>query len=325
MIDLAIVIVNYNTRDYLRNCLASIYAGRGSFSYEVCVVDNASDDGSAELVATEFPQAQLIQSEFNGGFAYANNLGLRRYGFRDLEAGAGPPPESVASPGSHGSAQYVLLLNPDTVVPADAIQAMLAFLEQNPEVGIVGPKLILESGELDLACRRSFPTPEVSFYRMTGLSRLFPHHSRFGKYNLTYLDPDETAEVDAVVGACMLLRGEAIQDAGLLDETFFMYGEDLDWAYRIAQAGWKVYYYPAATVLHVKRAASRNSAKAQQEFYRAMQIFYEKHYAADTSWWLDKLVVGGIGLKASSIRIRDFFQTSKRQRHTRRLPNGEDC
>jgi GT2 family glycosyltransferase len=157
---------------------------------------------------------------------------------------------------------------------------------------------------LDLACRRSFPTPEVSFYRLIGLSRLFPHSRRFGRYNLTYLDPDQVAEVDSVVGAFMLVRSEAVAQAGLMDEQFFMYGEDLDWAYRIKSAGWKIYYNPAVTVLHIKRAASRHSKRAQIEFYRAMDIFYRKHYAAQTPWWLHLLIVGAISSRLKLEKLR---------------------
>jgi N-acetylglucosaminyl-diphospho-decaprenol L-rhamnosyltransferase len=294
-LDLVIVIVNFNTRDLLRNCLTSIYASRGSFSYAVCVVDNASSDGSADMVRHEFSQTHLIESQINGGFAYANNLGLRHYGF-----GAAKQDSKTAA---SDAPRFALLLNPDTEVPPDGLAAMLGFMEDHPEAGVAGAKLVLESGQLDLACRRSFPTPEVSFYRMVGLSKLFPNHRKFGRYNLTYLNPDETAEVDAVVGAFMLVRGEAISQTGLLDETFFMYGEDLDWAFRIVQAGWKVYYFPKVTVLHVKRAASRHSLKAQQEFYRAMRIFYDKHYAATTPWWLHWLIVTGINLRAGAIDL----------------------
>ncbi|RMF38580.1 MAG: glycosyltransferase family 2 protein [Chloroflexi bacterium] len=294
MSDLGVVIVNYNTRDLLRDCLASLFASEGDFAFEVCVVDNASQDGSAEMVAQTFPQVRLIRSPVNGGYAYANNLGLRALGFRAPDE----PPAPTSPP------TFALLLNPDTVVPPRALQGLLDFMARHPEAGIVGPKLLRMDGSLDLACRRSFPTPEVSFWRMTGLSKLFPRSRRFGRYNLTYLDPDETAEVDAVVGACMLVRGEAIRQVGLLDEAFFMYGEDLDWAKRIKEAGWKVYYYPEVIVHHVKRASSRRSARAQIEFNRAMRIFYEKHYAATTPRWLHLLVLTGIGLRDGWVRLR---------------------
>ena len=287
MLDLGIVIVNYRTCDLLRECLQSIYESRGDFSYQVCVVDNCSQDGSCTMVGEEFLQARLIESEVNGGYAYANNLGLRAFGF--AQTSDGEPSESTP--------RYALLLNPDTLLPPSALQEMLNFMETHLEAGVAGPRLVLADGSLDLACRRSFPSPEVSFYRMVGLSKLFPKSKRFGRYNLTCLDSDEMTEVDSVVGAFMLVRAEALKQVGLLDESFFMYGEDLDWAYRIKAAGWKVYYNPQVTVLHYKRAASRHSHKATYEFYRAMRIFYHKHYAATTPFWLHWLVLGGIALR----------------------------
>ncbi|MFB0533918.1 MAG: glycosyltransferase family 2 protein [Anaerolineae bacterium] len=287
MLDLGIVIVNYRTCDLLRECLQSIYEGRGDFSFQVCVVDNCSQDGSCAMVGEEFPHVQLIESAINGGYAYANNLGLRAFGFA----------QTSDERFSESTPRYALLLNPDTLLPPSALQEMLNFMETHPEVGVAGPRLVLADGGLDLACRRSFPSPAVSFYRMVGLSKLFPRSRRFGRYNLTYLDPDEVAEVDSVVGAFMLVRAEALKQVGLLDENFFMYGEDLDWAYRIKEAGWKVYYNPQVTVLHYKRAASRHSRKANYEFYRAMHIFYRKHYAATTPFWLHWLILGGIALR----------------------------
>jgi GT2 family glycosyltransferase len=181
---------------------------------------------------------------------------------------------------------------------------MLDFMAKHPDAGAAGPKLVRPNGSLDLACRRSFPTPEISFYRMIGLSQLFPHSRRFGRYNLTYLDPNQVTEVDSVVGAFMLVRGEAIQQAGLMDESFFMYGEDLDWAYRIKAAGWKIYYNPTVTVLHVKKASTRQNPRAQVEFYRAMDIFYRKHFAAQTPWWLHYLIVSAVSLRSKLEQLR---------------------
>jgi N-acetylglucosaminyl-diphospho-decaprenol L-rhamnosyltransferase len=309
MLDLAVIIVNYNTRDHLRSCLTSIYNSRGDFAFEACVVDNASSDGSADMVQAEFPQTRLIESPANGGYSYANNLGLEAYDFGPRNrARRGTHTSHPASAGTLSSTpRYALLLNPDTVLPPDGLAMMLEFMEEHPEVGVAGPKLVLEDGNLDLACRRSFPTPQVAVYRIVGLSKLFPHHPRFGRYNLTYLDPDQVTRVDSVVGAFMLVRGEAIRQVGLLDEDFFMYGEDLDWAYRITQAGWQVYYNPAVTVLHVKRAASRHSPRAAREFYRAMRIFYYKHYANSTPFWLHWLVLAGINLGAGLVRAQQLL------------------
>ncbi len=288
MLDLAIIIVNYNTCALLRDCLKSVFAGTGDFSYRVCVVDNASRDGSVAMIRDEFPQVELIASTVNGGYPYGNNVGLRRFGFQDTPGAA-----------DADAPRYVLLLNPDTILPPTALRDMLAFADARPDCGVAGPKLLRPDGSLDLACRRSFPTPAISFFRMVGLSKLFAHSPIFGRYNMTFLSPDQLTEVDSVVGAFMLVRGAAIRQVGLLDETFFMYGEDLDWAFRIKAAGWKVWYNPAVTVLHYKEASSQHSDKARYEFYRAMAIFYRKHYAAHTPWPLHILVLGGITLRGA--------------------------
>ncbi len=295
MLDLGIVILNWNTRDLLRDCLRSVLASEGQFSYRACVVDNASTDGSAAMVRAEFPQVVLIENPVNGGYAAGNNLGLRTLGF---------------GLGQTQAPRYALLLNPDTVLPTSALREMLTYMDARPRAGVAGPKLVLPSGELDLACRRSFPSPEISFYRLTGLSQLFPRSRLFGRYNMTYLSPDLETEVDAVVGAFMLLRREAIAQVGLLDETFWMYGEDLDWAFAIKQADWQVRYNPAVTVLHVKRAASRHSPRAQIAFHEAMLLFYNKHYAAVTPPPLSWLVILGIRF--------NIFMTKGRERFARR-------
>lgn len=297
MFDLGIVIVNWNTRDLLRNCLRSLTHSTG-VSYQIVVVDNASGDGSAEMVRREFPHVMLIANDENRGYPAANNQGLRLLGFERS--------------GSDDAPRYALALNPDTVVPPGALHEMVAYMDADPRIGAAGPKLVLLDGSLDLACRRSFPTPEISFYRMVGLSKLFPRSRRFGRYNLTYLDPDVETEVDSVVGAFMIVRREAIQRVGLFDETFFMYGEDLDWAYRIKQAGWTVRYNPRVTVTHVKRAASRQSRRAQREFYRAMLIFYRKHYRATTPWWLHVLVLMGLALRGGLPLWRDLWRDLRR-------------
>ncbi|GAB4449076.1 MAG: glycosyltransferase family 2 protein [Chloroflexi bacterium OHK40] len=280
MPSLAVVILNYNRADLLRDCLDSIYAAPTRCALSVWVVDNASTDGSPKLVRSRFPQAHLIVSPRNGGFAYGNNLALR-----EILRQASPP-------------DAILLLNNDTIVPPGAFDGLVDYLEAHPEVGVVGPKLLLPDGSLDLACRRSFPTPEVAFYRMVGLSRLFPRSPRFGRYNLTYLDPDLETEVDAVVGACMLVRASVVREVGLLDEQFFMYGEDLDWAYRIRQYGWRIVYYPGVTVYHYKRASStRRAIPSIRAFYDAMRIFHRKHYRAITPAPLNLLIEAGITAK----------------------------
>lgn len=268
MSSLGIVIVNYRTPAMLRDCLRSVFMSEG-VSPAVCVVDNASGDESAAMVRREFPQVTLFVQPKNQGYAYANNIGFTHFG---LPAQAG----GIMAP---HTPDYILLLNPDTLLPANALADMLAFMEQHPHCGAAGPKLIRADGSLDKACRRSFPSPEVSLWRLTGLSKLFPKHERFGRYNLTYIEDDQTIELDSVVGAFMLMRREALRQAGLLDETFFMYGEDLDLAYRIKQTGWQIWYNAAVTVMHYKGSSSKQvSSQSIFHFYDAMRIFHRKHY-----------------------------------------------
>lgn len=270
MLDIGIVIVNWNTCDFLKRCLETVFASQGDFTYSALVVDNASQDNSAEMVRREFPQAKLIVNAANIGYPRANNVGLRKLGYRAVGQVDAQAP------------RYALLLNPDTELPPDALYKMIKFMDSRPDVGAAGPKLLLMDGSLDKACRRGFPTPAVSFYHYLGLAKLFPRNPRFGRYNMTFADEDQSLEVDSVVGAYMQVRKEAIEKVGLLDETFFMYGEDLDWAYRFKQVGYKIWYYPDAVVHHVKRAASRQNRKARGEFWRAMLIFYRKHFRQTT-------------------------------------------
>ncbi|MBI2912213.1 MAG: glycosyltransferase family 2 protein [Chloroflexi bacterium] len=280
--DLPVIIVNYNVREHLSNCLRSVLDSEG-LRPSVTVVDNASSDGSVAMVRSQFPRVAVLASAVNGGFAYANNLGLRQVD-RDHPAVDDPP--------------YVLILNPDTQVAPHSLARLVGFLDGHPEAAVVGPKLVRADGSLDLACRRSFPTPAVSLYRLSGLSRFFPRSRRFARYNLTYLDPDQTAEVDSVAGACMLVRRAVIAAVGGFDERFFMYGEDLDWSLRMKAQGWKVYYYPGVVVRHLKGESSRRSAaRATQAFYESMLLFYRKHYAAGTSPLLDRLIVSAIHLR----------------------------
>lgn len=277
---LAIVILNYNRADLLADCLQSLAAHPTRCAVDVWVVDNASSDETVPLVQNRFPWARLLVSSHNGGFASGNNLALHQ-----ILALPHPP-------------DYTMLLNNDTVVPSGLLDGLVEYLENHPAVGVVGPKVLLPDGTLDKACRRSFPTPEVAFYRMLGLARLFPRSRRFGRYNLTYLDPDAETEVDAVVGACMLLRTSVIREVGVLDEQFFMYGEDLDWTYRMKSYGWRVVYYPAVHVWHYKGAAStRRAIPSLRAFYEAMRIFHRKHFAATTPAPLNWLIETGITIK----------------------------
>jgi N-acetylglucosaminyl-diphospho-decaprenol L-rhamnosyltransferase len=286
--DLAIVIVNYKARDLLRDCLRTIQASQG-VSPGVFVVDNASADGSVEMTREEFPGVHILSLPENIGYGAANNVGLR-----SAHDQAGGPP------------RYLLLLNPDTVLPPDALARSIAFLDEHPGAGAVGPKLVRQDGSLDKACRRGFPTPAVALYHFLFLDRLYPHSPRFARYNVTYLDPDKQAEVDSLVGAFMLLRREALDQVGLFDECFFMYGEDLDLCFRIRQRGWQIWYDPHVTVLHYKGASSKkNSSKANYEFYRSMLLFHRKHFASRTFFLVNWLIVTAIVFKGGWALLRN--------------------
>jgi hypothetical protein len=291
MKDLSIIIVNYRTYQLTRQTVESVLEGDHPFRYQIYLVDNHSGDGSLEKLQEDYQDQEhitFIKSEENRGFAHANNLALKEVNSR-----------------------YVLLLNSDTQIIGDCLEKCLEYLDHDETIGVLGCKVLLPDGRLDLACRRSFPTPTVSFYRMTGLSKLFPHSRRFGRYNLTYLDEDETYPVDCVVGAYMMVRREAITEVGVLDEDFFMYGEDIDWCYRIKSAGWQVIYFSPARILHHK-GGSGASENLLKEFYRSMYLFYKKHYQMQYPWYVNTLVYGGIrgisGLKLFFLKLRKLFK-----------------
>lgn len=273
--DVSILIVNYNTRQLTLDCLRSVYASETEFTYEVIVIDNDSKDDSVQAIRQEFPLVKLIENTENTGFAKANNQGM------------------AAAQG-----RYVLLLNSDTVIQRDTLQTMVAFMDRNPITGASGCKIILPDGSLDKACKRGFPTPSASFYYAFGLSKLFPNEPRFNQYQLGYLDPDQEYPVDCLVGAFMLVRRETIEQVGGLDETFFMYGEDIDWCYRIKQAGWGIHYYPRTTIVHYKGgSARRRPFKIIYEFHRAMILFHRKHYRKKYNILVNGAVYAGVGLK----------------------------
>jgi GT2 family glycosyltransferase len=251
--------VNFNAGPHLRACLDAIVAAAPAAT-EVVVVDNNSSDGSAEDLPP-IEGLRILRNEQNVGYAVANNRGIRST-----------------------SARFVLLLNPDTVPRPGALRSLVAFLDEHPRAGAVGPKIVRPNGQLDLAGRRTFPDPKVAFFRMTGLSRLRPNDPVLARYNLTYRDPDTPGEIDAGTGACLLLRRSALDEVGLLDERFFMYAEDLDLCLRLKQAGWQIWYWPHAIVLHLKGVSSRQqSFRMLIEFHRAMAQFFRKHYEAQTA------------------------------------------
>lgn len=276
---LSVVIVSYNVKTFLEQCLCSVLKAAEGIETEIFVVDNNSVDGTQAMLRTRFahlPNIHLIFNRENVGFSKANNQALRQC-----------------------KGRYVLVLNPDTLVQEDTFRKMIAFMEQDERIGAAGCKILNADGSFQLSCRRSFPTPEVSFYKLVGLSALFPKSRRFARYNLTYLPVDETYEVDALMGAFMFLRREVLEQVGLFDESFFMYGEDLDWCYRIKQAGWKIYYYPGTQIIHYKgESTKKESFNYVIRFYEAMLIFVRKHYRSRYSRLFEAVLVAGIYTRA---------------------------
>lgn len=273
---LSIVIVNYNVRYFLEQCLHSVEEALNGLDAEVFVVDNNSVDGSNEMVVSKFPWVKLIANKDNVGFSKANNQAIRIAG-----------------------GDYILLLNPDTVLEHDTLKKCVAFMDSHPDAGGLGIKMVDGKGQFLPESKRGLPTPGVAFYKIFGLSTLFPKSKAFGKYHLGYLDNDKTHQVDILSGAYMMLRKETLDKTGLLDETFFMYGEDIDLSYRITKAGYKNYYFPEARIIHYKgESTKKSSINYVFVFYNAMIIFAKKHFSQSNARIFSLLIHIAIYLRA---------------------------
>jgi N-acetylglucosaminyl-diphospho-decaprenol L-rhamnosyltransferase len=292
MMDLEIVIVSHGAEELLRRCLGSLERHPASCETRVTVVDSGSPDATPEMVEREFPAVRLLRCE-NIGFSAANNLVLR-----ETDASA------------------VLLLNPDTEVYAGTLDAALSRLRSEERIGMVGCKLVTESGELDHACKRSFPTPLSALAHFTGVGRGDDASATLSQYRATHLGDEEAGEVDAVNGAFMLCRAEAVREVGLLDEGYWLYMEDLDWCARFWRAGWRVFYDPSGVALHVKGASSGARRRPKQEiaFHRGMGRFYRRFQAPEHNPALNAAVYAGIGAKlAISLGITALRSRSGRR------------
>lgn len=260
MIRLSIVIVNWNVKQLLRNCLDSIFRTLDSLDFEIIVVDNNSCDGSSEMVKEQFPSIILIENKKNSGYGAANNQGIRI---------------------SNG--EYILILNPDTVIFPNSLQKLVTFLDQNPDVGAVGPKILNPDGSIQFECARNFPTLLTEFFVLTTLYKKFPNSRFFGKYLMSYWDHNDQKEVDLLSGACMLVRRKVFDEVGLFDETFFMYTEETDLFYRIKKQGWKVYFLPSAQITHFWGKSTDQIPYAMVvEAKKSMELFFRKHYGLGT-------------------------------------------
>jgi O-antigen biosynthesis protein len=254
---LSIIIVNYNVKYFLEQCLYAAKKAASKLSSEIIVVDNNSVDGSCQMMEEKFPEITFIDNKQNLGFSKANNQAIR------ISKG-----------------EYILLLNPDTVVEEDSFIKIVSFMDKTPNAGGLGVKMIDGKGNFLPESKRGLPTPEVAFWKMFGFSRLFPHSKRFGRYHLGYLHKDQIHEVDVLAGAFMLLRKETLDKVGLLDEDYFMYGEDIDLSYRITLGGYKNYYFPETTIIHYKgESTKKGSINYVKVFYNAMIIFAGKHFS----------------------------------------------
>lgn len=283
---LSIIIVNYNVKYFLEQCLLSVFKALKEIDAEVFVVDNNSVDGSAEMIKEKFPAVKLIANKDNKGFSKANNQAIKI---------------------SQG--EYILLLNPDTVVEEDTFKKIITFMDTHPDAGALGVHMIDGKGNFLPESKRGLPTPAVAFYKIFGLAALFPGSKIFGKYHLSFLDKNKTHEVEVLSGACMLLRKSVLDKTGLLDETFFMYGEDIDLSYRIIKAGYKNYYYPDARIIHYKgESTKKSSVNYVIVFYKAMMIFAFKHFTQSNAQLFSFLINIAIYLRAGAAILARFFQ-----------------
>lgn len=293
MLDLSIVIISFNTKDLLRNCLESISRNKGKLKLEIIVVDNRSLDKSPQMIEERFPQVKLIKNKKNLGFSRANNLGIQK-----------------------SKGKYILLLNSDTIILPKTLATMVNFMDKNPQVGVSTCRVELLAGEIDPACHRGFPTPWRALTYFLGLERVFPKVGLFSGYHLLNFSFDTVHEIDSPSGCFYLVRKKAVEEVGGLDEKFFMYGEDLDWSYRFKEKGWKVIYYPFVKILHQKyssglkrkiQSLSRDykiREKTIRAFYEAMRLFYDKHYKSKYPTILKIMTFAAIAIKEQLGLIR---------------------
>ena len=290
---LSIIIVNYNTYYLTKQTIESVLEKQHPFDYEILLVDNASQDGSIEALEETFKEevsegnVHIIKNKENLGFAKANNIGMRK-----------------------AKGTYILLLNSDTEVEGACLENCLAQMEQNEKLGALGCKVVLPNGMLDHACKRGFPTPKASLYYFLKWDKKNP--MKYGQYDALHLGEDEVGEVDALMGAFMLMPKKVLDEVGLLDEDFFMYGEDIDLCYRIKAAGYKILYYPKERIIHYKGGSSkRRRHKVIYDFHQAMWIFYRKHYFKEYNLGINFLVALGITAKCLLELVKNLLKPKK--------------
>ncbi|MFO7827657.1 MAG: glycosyltransferase, partial [Bacteroidales bacterium] len=286
MVKLSVIIVNYNVKHFLEQCLISVYKALKDLDSEVFVVDNNSVDGSCAMIKEKFNQVNLIENKKNFGFSYANNQAIK-----------------IAK------GEYILLLNPDTVVEEDSFLKCIQFMDTHSDAGGLSVKMIDGKGRFLPESKRALPSPAVAFYKIFGLSKLFPRSKTFARYHLGHLKNDETNEIEILPGAFMFLRKQTLKKTGLLDENFFMYGEDIDLSYRITQAGYKNYYFPETTIIHYKgESTKKGSLNYVFVFYRAMIIFAKKHFSKKNARLFSYLINAAIYFRAFIAILNRFIK-----------------
>jgi GT2 family glycosyltransferase len=282
---LSVIIVSYNVNEYLKNCLHSVKKASETLDCEIFVVDNNSGDSSVEMVRREFPEVKLIQNTVNKGYSAANNQAINKSG-----------------------AQYVLLLNPDTIVEEDTFTKCMVFMNNHPDAGALGVRMVNGEGRFLPESKRSLPTPATAFFKTFGFALLFPQSRLFNRYYLSHIDCHETSMTEVIAGAFMFIRRDALCKAGLPDEDFFMYGEDIDLSYRILKAGYNNYYFHEAQIIHFKgKSTRRDNFKDIFYFYSAMRIYSRKRYKEKFSF-LYFLIIPAIYFREGLSLINRFFR-----------------
>lgn len=272
--DLSVIIVNYNAKIFLEQCLHSIYKAVSGMNSEIIVVDNNSTDGSREYLPSIFNEVRFVFNNDNAGFAKACNQGLKI-----------------------SSGKYVLFLNPDTLVPGDCFQKCFSFFETHADAGAIGVRMVNEKNKFLKESKRGFPSPAASFYKLFGLAFLFPGSKKFSAYYMGHLPEKENNPVDVLSGAFMMIKKEALQKTGGFDESFFMYGEDIDLSYRIKQSGFQNYYLGEITITHFKGGSTSYNFNHIKTFYGAMNLFVKKHYRGKRSPFFVETLYAGIWLR----------------------------
>jgi hypothetical protein len=287
-VDLSVIVLSFNTKDLLRHCLSSVFkSDLGNYHLQVIVADNASSDGSVEMLRKEFPKVILVESKENYGFAKGNNAGLTK-----------------------AKGRYILFLNSDTEVFPETLRIMLDYMERNPKVGLATCRVEFVDGSLDPASHRGFPTPGNAFTYFSGLEKLFPHSKVFSGYHLGYLDLQTSHQIDTPTGAFYLVRKKVIDEVGSFDERYFMYAEDIDLSLRIKKAGWQIMYLPLTKIIHFKKQSGRAKKEAGEVtpaakeirektigyFFNSMKLFYDLHYKDKYPWVTRQFVLGAVWL-----------------------------